>query len=381
MTYSNGSRYQGYWKHGCLYVNHINISQLIDEMRSFNNEIDDTGSLYQRSVKIRKLKYYIYIQIIDSEVHYSQLCTVLLTVLDWLQPEQGNLFINEFIPHTAYQWNILLVAAKNGFVNVVELLLRKFNVNTEIEGIMEYDNQLVPGATAIWCAAASDHLNIVKLLIFHGANINHCTRSKSTPLRAACFFNRLEIVKCLIENGADVEQVSLEKNTCLMISSYRGHLDVCHYLLSKAVDVNARDLEGATPLYYACKKDHFEIVKLLVDNGAINSINSKGETPLKIAALAPQSTIVEYLVNLPDYCSVIERIEALELLSTSFCMYSDATYDIARTYNYLSQAMHLRYVDQHEPFLKIILPSPAIYENYTECETLKELEQIQTMID
>lgn len=35
------------------------------------------------------------------------------------------------------------------------------------------------------------HLNIVKLLIKHGANVNHRTKSQSTPLRAACFDGKI----------------------------------------------------------------------------------------------------------------------------------------------------------------------------------------------
>lgn len=31
------------------------------------------------------------------------------------------------------------------------------------------------------------HLNVIKLLVQYGANVNHKTKTLSTPLRAACF--------------------------------------------------------------------------------------------------------------------------------------------------------------------------------------------------
>jgi hypothetical protein len=40
----------------------------------------------------------------------------------------------------------------------------------------------------------SGHLNVIKLLVNHGANVNHRTDTDSTPLRAACFDGRLDIV-------------------------------------------------------------------------------------------------------------------------------------------------------------------------------------------
>lgn len=52
---------------------------------------------------------------------------------------------------------------------------------------MKFDGHIVHGATAIWCAAGSGHLNVIKLLIQYGANVNQKTKTQSTPLRAACF--------------------------------------------------------------------------------------------------------------------------------------------------------------------------------------------------
>lgn len=81
----------------------------------------------------------------------------------------------------------------------------------------------------------------------HGADVNHKTKTLSTPLRAACFdgkFNfiisnetekktiflstigRLDIVKYLVAHNAEINLGNTYNNTCLMISSYKGHTDV-----------------------------------------------------------------------------------------------------------------------------------------------------------
>lgn len=70
----------------------------------------------------------------------------------------------------------------------------------------------------------SGHLEIVKTLIENGANVDSCTKTKSTPLRAACYLGRSDIVKYLIEHGANVNVTNVYNSTCLMIASYKGNL-------------------------------------------------------------------------------------------------------------------------------------------------------------
>lgn len=82
------------------------------------------------------------------------------------------------------------------------------------------------------------HLNVVKLLIQYGANVNHKTLTQSTPLRAACFDGRLDIVKYLVLHKAEINLTNAYNNTCLMISSYKGHTDVVcfHQILINVVE-------------------------------------------------------------------------------------------------------------------------------------------------
>ena len=41
--------------------------------------------------------------------------------------------------------------------------------------------------TTLWCAAGAGYFSIVTALVCHGADVNHVTKTNSTPLRAACF--------------------------------------------------------------------------------------------------------------------------------------------------------------------------------------------------
>ena len=65
----------------------------------------------------------------------------------------------------------------------------------------------------------------VKTLVEAGADVNHVTKTNSTPLRAACFEGRLDIVQFLCENKADFHIANKYNNTCLMISCYKVRSD------------------------------------------------------------------------------------------------------------------------------------------------------------
>ena len=89
----------------------------------------------------------------------------------------------------------------------------------------------------IWCAAGAGYFSIVTALVCHGADVNHVTKTNSTPLRAACFEvkedthdfreneispqGRLDIVRYLCEHKADFHIANKYNNTCLMISCYK----------------------------------------------------------------------------------------------------------------------------------------------------------------
>lgn len=49
----------------------------------------------------------------------------------------------------------LIVASRNGQEKVVRMLLAKFQLNLEEEGIVKIDGYVIDGASALWCAACA----------------------------------------------------------------------------------------------------------------------------------------------------------------------------------------------------------------------------------
>ncbi|CAF1396671.1 unnamed protein product [Didymodactylos carnosus] len=372
MTEADGTRFDGIWYKNILFIDDVNISFLINTIKLSKKVYNDVSLLSQRLQIVINLKAFIFDRI-EAVCHRpGTLSTTLETILKCASPQYINSFVNDFVRFEPERWNILILAARNGFYNVVEILLKKFNVNIEIEGCVDYDSIFINGATALWCAAASGHLNIAELLVRYGADVNHHTRTNSGPLRAACFDGKYKIVKFLTEHGANVNLKKVDGTTNLILSVYYGHLNVVDLLLKAGADPNITDYTGCLALHYACEQGHLDIVKLLLDDESRRTQNACGHTPLMTAAMHSQPLIVEYLVS---HCSYVEYIEALEILAASYC--NDGVDDFEQTYKFLLKAMQLRYADPLAPVVKPILPVIAAYNDRAECQTIDQLENIR----
>lgn len=139
----------------------------------------------------------------------------------------------------------LVLASLNNLTKVIELLLKYELVDIEQTCTINLDDERrVEDVTALWVAAYANHLDTVKLLVLNGANPNHCTRSKSSPLRTACFHGWKDVVLCLINYGADVNVANSDGCTCLMAAAYNGHRDTVTVLVNKNADLNTKDHQG-----------------------------------------------------------------------------------------------------------------------------------------
>jgi len=89
------------------------------------------------------------------------------------------------------------------------------------------------------------------------------------PLLWAAWGGHVEIVKLLLDKGADVNLPdSGTKITPLHMAVNEGHVEIVRLLISRGSKINAQDLTGGTPLHHAAYKGRFEAAKLLLDKGA-----------------------------------------------------------------------------------------------------------------
>ena len=151
--------------------------------------------------------------------------------------------------------------------------------------------------TCIWIAAACGHLEVVKLLLEAGANVNEPNSDGTTTLLSMCAKGDVDMVKFLLSQGADVSLANGYGVTCLMKSA--KHLELCKILLENGAELDKVNYRGETALYYAIKKQKLDSVKLLCEWKADTSImNKAGENLLFSACLFNCVEIFDYLLNI-----------------------------------------------------------------------------------
>ena len=117
-------------------------------------------------------------------------------------------------------------------------------------------------------AANLGHLEVVKLLLEAGADVNSRGKWNFSAAIYAAHYGKFEVLKELFNHGADLNaQEAQQGNTPLMRATQRGERKIVKYshlislnsnsflpfrwLLEQGVDVNARDNEGNTALYWS----------------------------------------------------------------------------------------------------------------------------------
>ena len=184
-------------------------------------------------------------------------------------------------------------AAEEGRVLDVENYLNNGKVDVDRKG--KYGCE-----TSLHGACQNGHIDVVKLLLDHGANIE-MAKFDETPLFIACEYGHHSIAALLLDRGANINPCT-EKNP-LHESCSQGHENIVRLLLEHGADPNATcrntfGSNGDTPLHVACEKDREECVEELLRFGADFDRNNKSsKTPLDVAKEMGNNKIVGLLLE------------------------------------------------------------------------------------
>jgi ankyrin repeat protein len=77
---------------------------------------------------------------------------------------------------------------------------------------------------------------------------------KEIHLFLACRDGYLDIVKLLILKGANIDQVNNHINAPIHIAHRNGNLEIVKLLILKGANIHIKDKDGYTPISIACRK-------------------------------------------------------------------------------------------------------------------------------
>ena len=320
----------------------------------------------------------------------------------------------------------LLLAVKHQNLDCVKVLL-KFNADIEgrfCEATEEMDFDFEDddlcyshGCTPLFIAAASGDLEIMRLLLEKGAQVNACDKEHCTPLMIASKNSHVNVVKllidreadlalqdqdgetaihyavekdgrdgnsdeilsCLIENGADVNVRSNDNCTPLMVGSrHNCHIDLLKLLVKHGAQIDLQNDDGDTALHYACYPQSSTVFYALRDLGATFLENNYRLTPLLFASNLCEAFFVMDLIQTLDLTKK-ERVDALELLGASLATQLSPNFQDG--FHYMRLGMEERFSDLSNPLFKQPMEPVEAYQKRKESQTPEELAQIENNTD
>ena len=173
----------------------------------------------------------------------------------------------------------LMLAARTGKTDAVRLLIEaRADVNAK---------EHWGGTTALMWAVAEGHGEAARLLIAAGADVNArshyvaaangrgfegrtpaASRTEEkveefasgwlTPLMFAARDGSVELTRILVAAGADVNAVAGDGKTALALAIFNGGYDVASLLVDRKTDVNKADAQRFTPLFWAVDRRNME---------------------------------------------------------------------------------------------------------------------------
>lgn len=192
-----------------------------------------------------------------------------------------------FRGHSINKLTALHLAAREGFLNIVELLLNRGADINSTDSLKE-----------IPLHASVKHPSIVAYLLSKGAQNDFLNNKEQSPLHTAASSECFESVKILVQNGAKATLKDKDQRTPLHYAAAKNNQEIVKYLLDQGAPINDQDVEGETSLHRAVSVGSSEIVKFLINNGAhVEAKNTKRKRPLHLAAVKEETACIEILLN------------------------------------------------------------------------------------
>jgi len=135
--------------------------------------------------------------------------------------------------HLGFGWGLMDALQKKNYDEARELILKKKGIHK----VNEYDQN------PLLLALEAGQLNLSRLLIEAGADVNIKSKMNKTPLQVAAQSGELEVVKLLLSKGASPDALEDELPP-VFFALRKKHYEIAHMLIESKCDLNRLYIHG-----------------------------------------------------------------------------------------------------------------------------------------
>lgn len=200
----------------------------------------------------------------------------------------------------------LHTAAITGQLEIARLLLES---GAELDGLDSDES------TPLQCAAVYRHPEVVRLLLARGADVNRRDKNGAYSLSFAASGGDSACVRLVFDAGADLNLITPQGTNLLHYACTRGFWWLADRVIAAGGDINRGDREGQTPLHMASFGRFPERVREIIARGGnVTAADSEGVTPLHAAAMYDRVEIARLLLEHGADANAVDRRGATPLL-------------------------------------------------------------------
>ncbi|MCE5316913.1 MAG: ankyrin repeat domain-containing protein [Parachlamydia sp.] len=186
-------------------------------------------------------------------------------------------------------------------------LLASITGNITPEAFVNAPNKA--GSPPLHIACSSRQLEVVQLLLHHGAKVALKDAEGYTPLHRAAQVGDVQIARELMRHGAPVDALGHFDRTPLHMATHNGREEMTRFLLEQGAPINAQtNDEGTrlTPLHDALRKGQLSIAGILIRQPTldVNLPDLHQHRPLWYAVIDGASVSAALIVGHPKWRSV-----------------------------------------------------------------------------
>ncbi|CAD8115795.1 unnamed protein product [Paramecium sonneborni] len=238
-----------------------------------------------------------------------------------------NIPIHKF--QTQKQFTVLHLACLHNNKKLTELTLtycRNSNLINQTQ-MMEFINiQNKDGFTPLHMASFKGNLEIIKLLLQIGANVNIQTNTGLSVLHMSVQGDHIKTSLFWINQNIPIDILDYNHQTPLICASFLGCQQMVNFLIPWGAKLNAQTKDkGHTALHVATQQGHSRIVRKLLIKGIDRKIKDKrGKTALDLAIESKFSsiqTMIENKMGLAERCGLRQPDSKVEKNYKSMIVY------------------------------------------------------------